>query len=691
MKSRDGRVALTSALLAVTLCASAPEAASGPPQDPPIEWGVIPPDDLAMTSFPADTNAPAIVLCDYGETTLSNRLELVFTRHTRIKILAASGFTWANQSFSIYTHGHSESARDIEGATYSRDAGGKVIRTDMEESAVYMEQVNEYRTRYRFTLPALRPGCVVEFRYTIKSKGWNEIRPWVFQGRIPVRWSEYRVLMPRQIAYAAVSNKRFPFTVDETTETSHSYSGDAALYAGGSASCYRYRWVVRDAPALVDEPYVSNLEDYAQKMDLQLVEYAHWRSYGSESIATTWAEATKGLLDDEEFGKRIEVTGSVRRICDQVTAGLGSPVEKMNALYDYVRKNIVWTEWRGLYSLLGPDEVLAARKGSVSQMTFLLLSLLKAAGIEAEPVVLSTRSNGKIQTTYPVLSQFDYVISRAKIGNDFYYMDATDPLRPVDLLPLDGQKVGGLVIKEGPVEWVTLNSGRVYSRRTAAHIRVGEGGEIQGSLESVDEQYSALAKRRSLLDTKPLDLAKQSFDADRSGLVIDSVKIEGEDTLWRPVRIHASVTSGTYAQSSGDLIYINPAIIDRQITNPFTSAVRNYPVNMACGYRSTSVVEITKPAGYEVNEIPKDQNIRLNGSDAVFTRLVGVDGPVVRFVTNVVVNRTDYPPSLYAELRQFYERVTAAQSEQMVFRRTPPAAATGTPAAKPKGGSKSKH
>ena len=691
MNSRAGNVSLICALLSAGLCAFVSKSVSAPPQDPPIEWGVIPADDLAMTSFPADTSAPAIVLCDYGETTLSNKLELVFTRHTRIKILTAPGFIWANQSFSIYTHSHAESAREIEGATYSREAGGNVIRTDMEDAAVYTEQVNEYRTRYRFTLPALRPGCVVEFRYTIKSKGLNEIRPWVFQGRIPVRWSEYRVLMPRQITYAAVSNKRFPITVDETTVTTHSYSGDAALYVGGSASCYRYRWVVRDAPALVDEPYVSNLEDYAQKMDLQLVEYAHWRSYGSESIATTWEEATKRLLADQEFGKRIEVTPMVKGVCDQVTAGLSSPVEKMNALYDYVRRNIVWTGWRGLYSQLAPDEILEAKKGSVSQMTFLLLSLLKSAGLEAAPVVLSTRSNGKIQTTYPVLGQFDYVISRAKIGTTMYYMDPTDPLRPVDLLPLDGQKVLGLLIKEGPPEWVTLNSGRVYSRRTAAHVRLGNGGEIAGVLESVDEQYSALEKRRSLRDTKPLDLAKESFDADRSGFVIDSVRIEGEDTLSQPLRMRASVTSDSYTQSSGDLLYLNPAIIDRQVTNPFKSVVRNYPVNMACGYRSASIVEITKPAGFDVSEIPKDQNIRLNGNDAYFTRLVGIEGPVVRFVTNYIVNRTEYPPSSYAELRQFYERVTAAQAEQLVLRRTPAVVPAGTPAAKPKGGVKAKH
>jgi hypothetical protein len=107
---------------------------------------------------------------------------------------------------------------------------------------------------------------------------------------------------------------------------------------------------------------------------------------------------------------------------------------------------------------------------------------------------------------------------------------------------------------------------------------------------------------------------------------------------------------------------------------------------MSAGSRLTSVVDIALPAGYDVSEVPKDQNIRLNGNDAVFTRLVQIDGPVVQFVTNLFINRTDYLPDAYSDLRKFYEKVTAAQSEQMVLRRKPPAALKVAPVAKSKAG-----
>jgi hypothetical protein len=677
------------AFFTLWLCSAA---LAAPPQDPPIEWGEVPAADLAMKSFPADSNAAAVVLCDYGETTLSNSLELVFKRHTRIKILSASGYDWGNQSFVIHSRQHVEGADAIEGATYVLGDEGKVLRTEMDESAVFKEKADEYFTRYRFTLPALRPGCVIEFRYRIKTEAWNYIRDWVFQGRLPVLWSEYRVMMPHQVVFAAVSNKRFPFTVDEQTETSHSYSGDAALYVGRDmAKCYRYRWIVRDAPALVDEPYVTRVADYAQKMDLTLAAFAHWREFGAKTIALTWDDAINGLLEEEDFGKRMEVSSRVRGLADQITAGLRTPLEKTAALYDYVRKTIVWTGREGIYSSLGSDEVLDARKGSVSQIAFLLVSMLRGAGIESDPILLSPRSNGMIQTTYPVLQQFSSVIARATIDGTSYFMDATDPLRPFDMLPADDQRVSGLVIRKGPVEWVRIDSRRIYAHKSAAHVTLSEAGEIQGVLESSDEQYGALAKRRDLGDMKPLDFARKVFEADREGLTLDSVVVDGRDSTTQPLRVTARITSPSYAQASGDLIYINPAIVDRWTTNPFTSETRKYPVNMSYGRKNTSIVTIAIPAGFEIKEVPEDQKLRLGTDDAVFTRLVAADGPAVQVFTNFLLNRTDFPPASYGELRQFYERVTALESQQLVLRRKPPAVQKVQPAVKPKTVSRVKH
>ncbi|HTY57477.1 MAG TPA: hypothetical protein VMF59_01615, partial [Bacteroidota bacterium] len=267
----------------------------------------------------------------------------------------------------------------------------------------------------------------------------------------------------------------------------------------------------------------------------------------------------------------------------------------------------------------------------------------------------------------PVLRQFDYVVVRANIGGERILLDATDPLRPFDLLPPNVLKVPGLVVREGPHEWVAVNTPRPSVHRGSACIAIRQGGEIEGLVETADEEYAALQKRRDLGHMKPLELAKREFDADRSGLVLDSVRVGGEEDTGGPLYLRARISSSSYAQISGDHIYINPALIDRRTSNPFRAEARTYPVNMPFASRTTTIVTLAVPKGYETKELPSDQNLRLQRDDAVYTRVSRVDGDSIQCVRNLFINQTDYAPGSYADLRRFFERVTALESEPVVL------------------------
>ena len=62
--------------------------------DAPIKWGDVPGEALKMKSFPGDTNATAVILCDYGKTWFSGNFDLIFEKHVRIKILSNEGKKW---------------------------------------------------------------------------------------------------------------------------------------------------------------------------------------------------------------------------------------------------------------------------------------------------------------------------------------------------------------------------------------------------------------------------------------------------------------------------------------------------------------------------------------------------------------------------------------------------------------------
>ncbi|HEY6953534.1 MAG TPA: transglutaminase domain-containing protein, partial [Bacteroidota bacterium] len=386
-------------------------------QDPPVEWGIIPKADLEMKSFPADPNASALILCDYGDTKFDNELDLVFTQYLRVKILTTKGYDWGTKSVVLTTEDGAERIRDIEGATYSLDDNGAVVTAILDKKDIFEEKADGKHTRYRFTLPGLKPGCVIEMRYTTVSKYMSDVPDWVFQSSEPVRWSEYRLTSPKQIVYTVVTNGFEPYAVNELKDVSLAFTGVASSYLGGTLQQgVMARWVLKNAPALREEPFTTTVQDYVNKIDVQLSRYT-FAGEGTREVLRTWPSLLKELLDSRNFGNKIDVTRAVRKQTEAITASCRTPEEKMKAIYNWVSTSVVWTGQDRIFADQDVNDVLDTKKGSNAEMTFLLLSMLKSAGIEAAPVLLSTRSHGKSQEIYPILGQFNYVLSRATIGN----------------------------------------------------------------------------------------------------------------------------------------------------------------------------------------------------------------------------------------------------------------------------------
>ncbi len=430
-------------------------------QEAPIEWGEVPMEDLLMTTFPGDSNASAIILCDYGVSKLDNDINIIFTRYLRIKILNEKGYKLGTHSISIYTKDDAEYLDDLEAVTYKMDESGEIIENELDDDNIFEEEVSDTRTHYKFTMPALSPGCVIDIKYTIIENNLTYLRDWTFQWEEPVVWSEYRVIMPRQISYAFVSIGYEPWAIQENTEVTQAFMGNAAAYLGRNiVTCNQYRWVVKNIPALKDVPYITTLSDYQNSIQAQLAGYAI-RGFGTRQVLQDWNTVIKELLDNKYYGDVIDVTGDVDDLTAEIIKGLSSPKEKLEAIYNWVSKSIVWDGKQRVFADNEVDDVLEYKKGNSADITFLLLSMLQSAGIDGEPMILSTRGNGKIQDIYPIVSQFNLTIARVKLGSETYFIDATDPLRPLGQLPEKILNVRALVIKEGPLEWQDIRSDAV--------------------------------------------------------------------------------------------------------------------------------------------------------------------------------------------------------------------------------------
>jgi hypothetical protein len=187
-------------------------------QDIQIEWGKIPVEDLKMSYCPSDSSASAYILSDIGtsEVNISWKLSLKFSRHIRVKIFDERGYNQTLGSFIL--NNELEEVGDIAGFTYWLNEDGILEKTGLEKKNIIKEEISDDYTRYSFALPSVKPGCIIDIRYNIKTSSIGLVKGWVFQHSVPVRWSEYKVIYPKVLSYSSILRGYIPFDIREVSD-----------------------------------------------------------------------------------------------------------------------------------------------------------------------------------------------------------------------------------------------------------------------------------------------------------------------------------------------------------------------------------------------------------------------------------------------------------------------------------------
>lgn len=66
----------------------------------------------------------------------------------------------------------------------------------MDKSLIFDERINDNWKQIKFSVPSVKAGTVIEYKYTQHSELYQLIPDWVIQHDIPVIHSHYEVLIP---------------------------------------------------------------------------------------------------------------------------------------------------------------------------------------------------------------------------------------------------------------------------------------------------------------------------------------------------------------------------------------------------------------------------------------------------------------------------------------------------------------
>ena len=157
------------------------------------------------------------------------------------------------------------------------------------------------------------------------------------------------------------------------------------------------------------------------KPSVQVTTFSNWEQVGS------WYESLqRGSL---------AITPAIQTRADALTKGLTSNEDKLRAIFNDVALHIHYVGLSfgiGRYQPHPADDVLSNEYGDCKDKHTLLAALLKAAGIEAWPVLIS--STREIDPATPSPAQFDHVITLVPLNGKLLWMDSTEEVAPVSVL-----------------------------------------------------------------------------------------------------------------------------------------------------------------------------------------------------------------------------------------------------------------
>ncbi|MES2734199.1 MAG: DUF3857 and transglutaminase domain-containing protein [Bacteroidota bacterium] len=649
-------------------------------QPEPMKFGKVEMKDLEMKFYDKDTSASAVVLYDYGNaffTYISNDFQVNFERHVRIKILKKSGYDWADSQISLYKSDNTEEkVTNLKGYTYTLE-NGKIVKTKLEKEHIFDDKLSENESLKKFTMPGVKEGCVIEYSYTVQSEFLYTFQEWEFQKSIPVLWSEYRARIPEFYIYKQHSQGYEPFFINTSEEGRESFavryeaenSSQGMARTPGSIENVevkntQFRWVIKDIPALHEEPYVTTMSDFVSKIEFELT--ATNFSHNYKPFRSSWEELAKDLLESESFGKQLNRTGFVKDEIEGIKAKFTDPAERIFATQAFVKKTMKWDGKKRVYPATTLKKAYENRTGNSSDINLLLVAMLKEEGIDASPVILSTRDNGRAPF-FPLLTRYNYVIAQVNLNGKVLLLDATEPFAPYDVLPqrcLNG--VGRLIsMQTGEVE---LRNNEKFMSYCNAKLTLGTSGELSGVIEESQGGYYGLLMRKEVAK-EGKDKYVEAMKKNHVGWEIESFDFKNLEKTNEILLSTCKVTIGEQAQNAAKLMYLNPMFYQKKDANPFKLENRKFPVDFAAPIDETFLLTIALPAGYEVEELPKPAIISLPEGAAKFTYSVSVSGSILQVVSKLTIKKTFFGVEEYAHLKEFYNYIVTKHAEQIVLKK----------------------
>ncbi|MEL1255121.1 DUF3857 domain-containing protein [Flavobacterium sp. DGU38] len=638
------------------------------------ELGKVTIAELEEKVHPVDTTASAAILFKKGKTFFTYNQKNGFSVHNvyefKIKIYKKEGLKWADQKVRFYVGYENLDKDQVEfsnAVTYNLE-NGSIVKTKLNNQGEFKQNVNKYWKEKIITLPNVKVGSVIEYKYTLKSDNIVKLPDFDIQYRIPVNYFEYKTEIPEFYIYKPILIGNLPVKFDsKLARGSQNYANEYGQSRTLTYNQINSSYSCRDIPALIDEPYVNNVENYKGSINQEL-ERVRMPEQPVKDYSITWEGVATTIFKEEKFGKELNERSFVIEDVKRLLTNVESQNEKLNIIFQFVQNKMNWNDENGYYVDSGVVKAYAAQTGNVAEINFILINMLKLAGIEANPVLVSTLENGV--PVYPTRTGFNYVIAAAEIDGKQILLDATHKFTSPGILPLNVLNwKGRLIKKDGTSEEIDLNPHTASIEASIVMAKIDSSGKMEGIIRAQKTNYEAYNFRIRNAG-KSTENYLETLEGKLGELKISNYKVENKSTnLSDPVLETFNFATDNQSETIGGKIFINPLLFFTRSKNPFIQEKRQMAIYF--GYPSQEKINLSLeiPEGYVVESMPKPVRISSEDKKIVFVLNIFNDQNKIQITSSREINKSTFGADEYEVLKNLFQKAIISQNEKIVLKK----------------------
>lgn len=647
------------------------------------ELGKVTIEELKEKVCPNDTSAVAAILFNVGNTSFEysgeDGFSIVTEIDTKIKIYKKRGYDYANHSEKIYNGGRGTEKVNISKAITYNLNGDKIEKTKLSGEGEFDEKVNKLWGRKKITMPNVKEGSIIEYRITIKSPYIYNFPEWEFQRDIPVVYSEYTTYIPEYHLYNTHFKGFYSPTVTNTSKSRNiKYTYTEKVVPGMGAGMPRRitddmdfkeviaKYVLTNIAGLKDESYTNNIDNYKSAIIHELAGTRYPNST-FENYSTNWETVTKNIYTDEKFGDELKKTGYFERDLDVLLNAAATQDERISVIFNFVKSRMNWNEFTSYFCDLGVKKAYQDKKGNSADINLMLVAMLRYANINANPVLVSTRSNG--MAIFPSQSAFNYVIAAIELNDRVILLDATNKYALPDILPIrDLNWFGRIIRKNDSSDRIDLMPKSNSKDIINIMGTINEQGEISGKIRDQYFDYNAFIFRNRFNG-----VSKESYieklEKEHQGIEINDYDVQNNNDLSKPIVENYSFMSGNSVEIIGDKMYFSPFLFFAKTENPFKQESREYPVDFVFPQQDKFNISIKIPDGYTVETMPQPLALAMPENLGSFKYSISNNGNQIQLLYTQDINQAIIGAEDYEALKQFYREIVNKQTEKIVLKK----------------------